>query len=118
LQSTRKKLLSFWCDLGQEDQHALLRYAEFLSHSRKPAMTEVADAVFVSPTENESVIGALKRLSAMYPMLDSAKMLDQTSNLVSEHVLRGRAKEDIISEFELLFDAQYQKLKRAPKFND
>ncbi len=118
MQLTRRKLLSFWDDLAQEDQWALLRYAEFLSYSRQTTVKDVAEVVLVSPPENESVIGALKRLSATYPMLDNAKMLDQTSSLVSEHVLQGRAKEEIISEFELLFDAQYQKLKRAPISND
>jgi len=112
-----KKLLHLYRDMTDDDQHALLRYAEFLSERQEEESVEIEEPTFISAKENESVVGALKRLSASYPMLDKAKMLDQTSTLMSDHLLRGKAKEDVIQEFEVLFAEEYKKL-RENKSND
>ena len=125
MKAIEKKLLHFYRNMLDEDQHALLRYAEFLSVKKREQQSEQQTEVNVeidkpeltSPKENESVVGALKRLSESYPMLDKAKMLDQTSILMSDHLVRGRSKEDVIKEFESLFEAQYKKL-REIKSND
>ena len=120
MKNIEKKLLRFYRDLSEDDQHALLRYAEFLAEQQGEGIknVELAEPVFTAPKLNETVVGALKRLSASYPMLDKAKMLDQTSTLMSDHLMRGKAKEVVIQEFEALFAEQYQLLKREIKSND
>jgi len=110
-----KKLVELFNQLNKEDKHAVLRYVEFLSDSsvENSASTDEQEPIKITADENESVIGALKRLSASYPMLDKSKMLDETSQLMAQHTLQGRPKEEIIREFELLFETHYQKRKNA-----
>jgi len=114
-----KKLLHFYRDMAAVDQHALLRYAEFLFEQQKAVTVdfEIEAPKITEAAENETVVGALKRLSASYPMLDKSKMLDETSALMSDHLLKGKSKEDVIVEFNLLFEEQYKKL-RDNKSND
>ncbi|MBB1076295.1 hypothetical protein HUU62_17965 [Rhodoferax sp. 4810] len=53
--------------------------------------------------ENETVLAAIKRLRRQYPMLDAAALLNDTSLLMSAHLLQGRAAHDVITELETLF---------------
>jgi len=113
-----KKLLDFYRNMRKDDQHALLRYSEFLSAQQVQTAVELAEPSIIEPKEDETVVGALKRLSAAYPMLDKAKMLDKTSTLMSDHVLRGRDKKEVIKELEALFLERYQLLTRETQPND
>jgi len=113
-----KKLLHLYREMTDDDQHALIRYAEFLTEAKEEGSVELAEPTQIPVKENESVVGALKRLSATYPMLDKANMLDQTSTLMSDHLLRGKAKEEVIKEFDVLFEQEYKKLKRENTSND
>ena len=120
MNAIEKKLLHLYRELPDDDQHALIRFANFLFENQKENSVEVklVEPVFKAPRINETVVGALKRLSASYPMLDKAKMLDQTSMLMSDHLLRGKKKEVVIQEFEVLFDEQYQLLRSEKISND
>lgn len=60
--------------------------------------------------EQETVIGAIKRLRRVYPMLDAGEMLQETSSLMASHVLQGREAEAVIDELEGLFAARYAAL--------
>jgi len=113
-----KKLLHLYREMTDDDQHALIRYAEFLSEAKVEKSVELVTPTLIPAAENESVVGALKRLSASYPMIDKAKMLDQTSSLMSDHLLRGKAKKEVIKEFDVLFEQEYKKLERENKSND
>lgn len=95
--------------LPEEHAEQLLDYAEFLveRHGRAPAADTPCD---IARPEKESVIKAVKRLAATYPMLDRAKMLNETSVLVSQHVVGGRAAVEVIDELEVLFRRHYKRL--------
>ena len=56
------------------------------------------------------MIGAIKRLNASYPMLESRRLLDETSLLMSQHVLQGRDVNQVIDELEQLFRRHYELL--------
>lgn len=98
---------------------ALLEFAEFLlirHGTAGVAATSSVTAVEIPvpldiprPTE-ESVVKAVKRLRATYPMLDVRKLLNQTSDLMTEHVMKGREKTEVIEELEILFRLHYEKL--------
>ena len=105
-----KKLLKLFSSLSHADQDMLLAFAEFLDSRGTTASREdeVPDPIPVPRPEKETVIGAIKRLSASYPMLDKARMLDQTSALMSQHVLMGRDAVEVIDELEALFRHQYE----------
>lgn len=110
-----RHLIQLYRGLDQESRATLLRFAEFLGATGKdggagalahqrPALVE-PDLIARPPVE--SVVGAIKRLSLSYPMLDRRRMLDETSILMAAHVLNGRPARDIIDELEALFARHY-----------
>lgn len=98
---------------------ALLEFAEFLlirHGSAGVAATSSITAVEIPapldiprPTE-ESVVKAVKRLRATYPMLDARKLLNQTSDLMTQHVMQRRDKIEVIEDLEILFRSHYERL--------
>jgi len=107
--SPEKRLQNLFNKLPDDEQRMLLEFAEFLA-SRVPSQTQTVQAPVphVRP-EKESVIRAVRRLSATYPMLDKAKMLNQTSALVAQHVMQGRAAVEVIDELEAIFKDHYDR---------
>jgi hypothetical protein len=103
------RLLEIFRALSASDRHALQAYAEFLSVR---GGTVGVDAVTAKPQpesrpEGESVVMAIRRLTRTYPMLDRRKLMGQTSQLMAEHALQGRAVVEVIEELELLFARHY-----------
>ena len=94
--------------LPESQAQALLDYAEFLL-ARYGAAPVAEPALRDLPRPpNESVVAAIKRLRASYPMLDATKLLNETSVLMSEHVLRGRAAVEVIDALEQLFRRHFE----------
>lgn len=54
------------------------------------------------------MIKAIKRLRETYPMIDRAKLLNETSALMNQHLIHGRAATEIIDELEALFRRHYR----------
>ena len=103
----QQRLRNIFAQLAPEQQQTLLAFAEFLhQHStpRPPAIPQIIPR----PTD-ESVVAAIKRLAHSYPMLDKAVMLNETSRLMTEHILHGRDKVKIIDELEVVFLRYYEK---------
>jgi hypothetical protein len=94
---------------GQAEQ--LLDYGEFLLARHGTAAPAAPEAPLAIPRpREESVVLAIKRLRASYPMLDAGELLHEASALMSEHVLRGRAAIEVIDELEALFERHYHRL--------
>ncbi len=108
MKQQEKQLLNHFHKLGKEDAQAVLSFAEFLVARSLPA--EPKEPLVVKkierPTE-ESVIAAIKRLSASYPMLDKDKMLTETSSLMAQHIMQGRAANEVIDELEQIFERHF-----------
>ena len=113
--SDDRRLTRLYRGLEAESRRTLLRFAEFLA-SEEAAAAKLGlpsrKAVLAAPEpvprpEVESVVGAIKRLSLTYPMLDPRQMLDETSSLMAAHVLNGRPARDVIEELEALFARHY-----------
>jgi hypothetical protein len=104
-----KELLRLFRDLPPSAQSQLLEFAAFLAARYQKAQEPLAAPNLIPASENESVVGALKRLSASFPMLDKAKLLNETSILVSQHVMQGRDKIEVIEEMEAVFHRHYQR---------
>lgn len=108
MKQSEKKLLSYFRQLSQQDGQSLLSFAEFLAARSQPEVDpETLTVNKIDRPEEESVIAAIKRLSASYPMLDKDKMLTETSSLMTKHVVQGRAANEIIDELELVFERHY-----------
>lgn len=113
LSSDVRKLVKLYSDLNEQDKLSLLSFAEFLA--QRSGTTEEAaemdvplDPVPIARPESESVVAAIKRLSASYHMLERADLLTETSSLMTAHIMQGRAAQDVIDELEALFSRHHR----------
>lgn len=107
-----RKLSKVFRSLRREDQDTLIAFAEFLASRGRAEVQE--EAPLLEPKQiqrprDESVVGAIKRLSQSYHMLDRSAMLNETSSLMGAHVLQGRPAAEVIDELEVLFARYYAK---------
>ena len=122
-----RKLLKIFKSLSEENQQTLIKFAKFLADNDQgvegpegSAQNEKSNnedlASVVSPPNlierptKESVIKAIKRLNKTYPMIDKSTLLDRTSGLMTEHLLKGRDAVSVIDELESMFELAYQQL--------
>ncbi len=104
---TELRLRDLVARLPEAKAQALLEYAEFLV-ARHGDTLETATPLDIPRPDKETVVKAIKRLSATYPMLDRAKMLNETSVLVTQHVMHGRDAVAVIDELEILFRRHFE----------
>jgi len=116
-----RQLLKHNRALEPADQATLLAFSEFLA-SRSTGHRQEASAplepVSMPRPQAESVVGAIKRLSRKYYMLDRSAMLNDTSSLMGAHVLQGYPAGEVIDKLEDLFArhyAEYRAKKAAEK---
>lgn len=127
----RQALLDYYQDLSAQDQYSLLRYAEFLStgvvsnvsfagdfvkdsstssqDERSSTRQVVAKPEKIERPEDETVVAALKRMSATYPMLEKNKLLNKASELVAQHIMFGKPAVVVIKDIEAMFAEAYDK---------
>lgn len=113
------RLAEIFRKLPPEQAAALIEFAEFLLarqgvagleavKDNKPV--EISRPLDIPRPDGESVVKAVRRLRATYPMLDARKLLNQTSELMTQHVVQGREAIEVIEELEVLFRTHYEKL--------
>ena len=105
-----KKLLSVFKKLAASERENLQAYAEFLLARHQASPQDIPEPQLIPRGENESVIAAIKRLSASYHMLEKPQLLNESSALMTQHVMQGRAADEVIDELEALFARFYQEL--------
>lgn len=109
-----KRLRKLYRDMSSQDQATLLRFAEFLAGSPTPdaePMTEFPAPENIPRPERESVVKAIKRLTATYPMIPRERLLNETSSLMTAHVIHGKTATVVIDELEVVFAQHYNTLK-------
>jgi len=96
--------------LDDSHQQAIVDYAEFMVQRYKVENSRDRDLKpeSVERPEQETVIAAIKRLKKTYYMLDTDIILNQTSALMGQHILKGREAFDVIDELQSIFQAQYE----------
>jgi len=131
LTDQQQALLNYYQDLSVQDQYSLLRYAEFLStgvvsnesvagdfvkdsstssQDERPSSRQVvAKPEKIERPEDETVVAALKRMSATYPMLEKNKLLNKASELVAQHIMFGKPAVVVIKDIEAMFAEAYDK---------
>lgn len=112
MKSWEKRLLGAARQLDEGRRETLVAFAEFLSQRGEDdaGEDELPEPLDIPRPDSESVVKAIKRLSATYPMLDKTRMLDETSTLVAEHTLQGRAADEVITDLEVVFERHYTHL--------
>jgi uncharacterized protein YccT (UPF0319 family) len=114
--SDEKRLKQWFRAMNAQDQATLLRFAEYLvshPHNNLPAIQVFPEPELIPRPEQESVVKAIKRLVASYPMIERDRLLNETSQLMSAHVIHGKSANIIIDELEILFKTHYEQLKQA-----
>ena len=115
LSSEQRHLLESFDKLDQAGRQSLMDYADFLvSRAAKPAAAQAEASAPAEPKPiarpaSESVVKAIKRLSATYYMLEREQVLDETSSLMMSHVVQGRDAVSVIDDLEKLFEQHYQR---------
>lgn len=90
----------------------LLEFAEFLSsRDESGGNPEMPAPEPIPRPREETVVKAVKRLMATYPMLDRAKLLHETAHYMNQHVMQGRAAAEVIEALEAVFARHYEDLK-------
>ena len=111
MKNRSRELDALMSQLSDEHQQAVVDYTTFLAQQYKiktPAEADLKPIAIARP-EPESVIAAIKRLKKTYYMLDTDGLLDETSSLMGQHILRGREASKVINELQSLFEAKYKK---------
>jgi hypothetical protein len=116
--SAQQQLTELFQQLGAADQATLLAFAAFLASRATPRTVAVRtepevlpEALMIERPRQESIVGALKRLSKSYPMLNKAEMLSATSELVATSLMQGSDPVGVIDELEKIFSAHYEQFK-------
>jgi len=110
LNKREKKLLSVWQQLSDSDQNSVQEFSEFLLQRNGSNVIEdiPSEPLNIERPVEESVIAAIKRLSATFPMINKDNMLNETSSLVSQHIVQGRDAVEVIDELEVIFQRHYE----------
>ncbi len=110
--SGKRRLLDFYSRLGEENRATLMAFAEFLANrdTEGVAAEEIPrEPLDIPRPEKESVVAAIRRLTKTYPMLERKELLNETSSLMSAHVLQGRAVQDVVNDLERVFRSHYER---------
>jgi hypothetical protein len=104
-----RRLLKAFRELPADRRQGLLDYADFLLQrvARQAPATPQTPLDIPRPAK-ESVVKAIQRLRQTYPMVDRAKILHETSAFMTQHLVHGRAAEEVIDELEGLFRRHYE----------
>ena len=101
-------LLELFESLDQERQNSLFDFAEYLLSKGGPVDREIGEPVPVPKPDSETVVGAIRRMKQTYPMVDSLQVFSVASNLMTEHMVKGRDLDEVINEIENLFEQTYR----------
>ena len=114
MKSIEKKLLKHFSQLSEAQQQTLLQFAEFLltrsDDADEVGQKDIPPPVLKERPAEETVVGAIKRLTASYPMLEKDRLFNETSVLMTKHVMQGHAAHVVIDELEMLFQRHYEAL--------
>lgn len=117
----QQKLLRLYRQLTGGDRETLLSFAAFLverqamsDESGPAAVTPLPDPTDVPRPDDETVIAAMRRLTATYPMVDKDDLLHEASGLMTTHVMQGRPADEVIDELEVVFRRHYERVKSQP----
>ena len=107
-----RKLIKLFKSLNNGDKDAFLAFGEFLLSRSDNAHSpiRVSEPVDIPRPEEESVIKAIKRLSATYPMVDKENILHPISDLMTSHMISGRVAPEVIDDLQEVFLNEYQRL--------
>lgn len=113
LNPQEKKVLLLFRSLSGEQQQTVSAFLEFLSgRTEKKPDPKPTEPLAIPRPEQESVVKAIKRLRATYPMLDQNKLFNETSQHMTEHVLHGKPAAQVIDQLEAMFLQHFERYRK------
>ena len=105
-----KALIDLYESMDDERKLSLCDFADFLYAKAGPVSKEVPAPEDVPRPQEETVVGAVKRLKVKYHMVESMTVFSAASALMTDHMVKGRDVVEVIDEMEVLFENAYKKL--------
>ena len=96
--------------MDDERKKSLSEFADFLYAQAGPINKIIPPPEESVRPEKETVVGAVKRLKAQYPMIESMQVFSAASTLMTDHMVKGRDVIEVIDEMEALFEDAYKKM--------
>ncbi len=103
-------LINLYEAMDDERRRSLCDFADFLYAQAEPISKEVPAPENVPRPQQESVVGAVKRLKVKYHMVESMSVFSAASTLMTDHMVKGRDVVEVIDEMEVLFEEAYDQL--------
>ena len=103
-------LIDLYEAMDDSRKKSLSDFAEFLYAQAEPITKEIQPPDDVPRPEQETVVGAIKRLKVTYHMIESMAVFSEASSLMTDHMVKGRDVVEVIDEMEVLFENAYKKL--------
>ena len=103
-------LIDLYEAMDDNRKKSLSDFADFLYAQAEPITKEIQPPDDVPRPEQETVVGAIKRLKVTYHMIESMAVFSEASALMTDHMVKGRDVVEVIDEMEILFEAAYKKL--------
>jgi len=111
-----RKLIKLFKSFDANTKETLIAFAEFLQNratpiddSKKEKSQVATQPIDIPRPEVESVIQAIKRLTATYPMVNKEDILHPISGLMTSHIMQGKKAAEVIDKLENLFEDEYKK---------
>ena len=105
-----KELIDLYDAMDDERKLSLCDFADFLYAKAGPVVKEIPPPEDVPRPEQETVVGAVKRLKTKYHMVESMTVFSAASSLMTDHMVKGRDVAEVIDEMEVLFEEAYKNL--------
>jgi len=107
---TASNLAELFDTLDDERKASLFDYAEFLQSKGGLVEKEIGEPLEIPRPDEETVVGAIKRLKQTYPMIGSRTVFSAASTLMTEHMVNGRDVIEVIDEMQILFHESFEQL--------
>jgi hypothetical protein len=103
-------LIDLYEAMDDNRKKSLTDFADFLYAQAEPIAKEIQAPDDVPRPEQETVVGAIKRLKVTYHMIGSMSVFSEASALMTDHMVKGRDVVEVIDEMEILFEDAYKKI--------
>jgi hypothetical protein len=103
-------LIDLYESMDEERKLSLCEFADFLYAKTGPVVKEIPAPEVIPRPEDETVVGAIKRLKGKYHMVESMSVFSAASALMTDHMVKGRDAVEVIDEMEILFESAYKEL--------
>ena len=103
-------LIDLYEAMDDERKRSLSDYTDVLYAQADPINKVIPSPDDIPRPEKETVVGAVKRLKIKYHMIGSMTVFSRASELMTDHMVKGRDVIEVIDEMEILFEDAYKKV--------